>query len=91
MVYLMNLLASTTQSCELGADVIHPAPGTVAKPSYTSVVGSLDSHAVKYVPTTSVQEGRQEMIADMKGMCKVCDTMAFQVGSKLRMVIYTIL
>jgi len=70
----MNLLGSA-QICELGADVIHPAPGAVAKPSYTSVVGSVDSNAAKYVATISVQEGRQEMIADMKDMCKVCNTM----------------
>jgi len=35
------------------------------------VVGSVDSAAAKYVAVISVQAGRQEIIADMKEMCKV--------------------
>lgn len=32
-----------------GADTIHPAPGANGKPSYTALVGNIDSHMVKYV------------------------------------------
>ena len=67
----VNLLSA--QCCELGADVIHPAPNT-EKPSYAAVVGSVDCGAAKYVAASSVQKGRQEIIADMKDMCKACST-----------------
>ncbi|KAF5387029.1 hypothetical protein D9615_002113 [Tricholomella constricta] len=54
----------------LGADVIHPAPGTEGRPSFTSVVGNVDSDNAKYIATTSVQTSRQEMIDDLQSMCK---------------------
>jgi eukaryotic translation initiation factor 2C len=53
----------------LGADVIHPPPGATDRPSFTAVVGSVDSNAAKYVATTRVQTGRQEIINDLKEMC----------------------
>jgi len=54
----------------MGADVQHPAPGTEARPSFTSLVSSVDANCAKYVATTCVQEGRVELIADLKEMCK---------------------
>lgn len=33
----------------LGADVIHPAPGSDGRPSFTSLVGNVDSDTAKYV------------------------------------------
>ncbi|KAF8963796.1 argonaute-like protein [Flammula alnicola] len=54
----------------IGADVMHPAPGAQGCPSYTAVVGSVDSNAAKYVATSRVQTGRQEIIDDLKEMCK---------------------
>ncbi|KAF8891134.1 Piwi domain-containing protein [Gymnopilus junonius] len=54
----------------LGADVIHPPPGATDRPSFTAVVGSVDTHAAKYVATSRVQTGRQEIINDLKDMCK---------------------
>ncbi|KAF8963810.1 argonaute-like protein [Flammula alnicola] len=53
----------------IGADVIHPPPGAQARPSFTAVVGSVDSNAAKYVATSRVQTGRQEIIDDLKEMC----------------------
>jgi len=52
----------------LGADVIHPAPGSEGRPSFTSVVGNVDSDSSKYVATTRVQTSRQEMIDDLEEM-----------------------
>ncbi|KAF5364873.1 hypothetical protein D9757_013044 [Collybiopsis confluens] len=52
-----------------GADVMHPAPGSEA-PSFSAVVGSIDSRAVKYVPRISVQTSRLEIIADLGAMVK---------------------
>jgi eukaryotic translation initiation factor 2C len=53
----------------MGADVIHPAPGSEGRPSFTAVVGNVDSHTAKYIATTCVQTSRQEMIDDLKSMC----------------------
>ena len=51
--------------------MIHPPPGANDRPSFTAVVGSVDTYAAKYVATSRVQAGRQEIISDMKDMCKV--------------------
>ena len=48
-----------------GADVVHPAPGTEGRPSFTSVVGNVDSNNAKYIATARVQTGRQEIIEDL--------------------------
>ncbi|KAG5651697.1 hypothetical protein H0H81_007756 [Sphagnurus paluster] len=58
-----------TPTIVMGADVIHPAPGTEGRPSFTSVVGNVDSDTAKYIATTSVQKSRQEMIDDLEAMC----------------------
>ncbi|KAG6909899.1 hypothetical protein DXG01_014713 [Tephrocybe rancida] len=54
----------------MGADVIHPAPGSEGRPSFTSVVGNVDSESAKYIATTRVQTSKQEMIDDLQPMCK---------------------
>lgn len=53
-----------------GADVMHPAPG-VNRPSYSAIIGSVDSHTAKYVATSRAQTGRREIINDMQEMCQV--------------------
>ncbi|KAH9914769.1 argonaute-like protein [Epithele typhae] len=52
----------------MGADVIHPAPGTQGRPSFTSLVGNVDSDTAKYVAELQVQAGRQEMIEGLEEM-----------------------
>ncbi|KAJ3565826.1 hypothetical protein NP233_g7393 [Leucocoprinus birnbaumii] len=54
----------------MGADVQHPAPGAENRPSFTAVVGSVDSMASKYVATSNLQVGRQELIDDLQAMTK---------------------
>jgi eukaryotic translation initiation factor 2C len=54
-----------------GADTAHPAPGTQDRPSFTSVVANVDTNVAKYVASTRVQKSRQEIITDLKEMCKV--------------------
>ncbi|KAF7359006.1 Protein argonaute-2 [Mycena sanguinolenta] len=54
----------------LGADVMHPAPGSTGRPSFSAVVGSVDSNGAKYVAAQCVQESRQELISDLKEMTK---------------------
>ncbi|KAG9317399.1 argonaute-like protein [Chiua virens] len=54
----------------MGADVIHPAPGSDGRPSFTALVGNVDSNSAKYVATSRVQKSRQEIIEDLKDMAK---------------------
>ncbi|KAG6809227.1 hypothetical protein H0H93_016008 [Arthromyces matolae] len=61
----------------LGADVIHPAPGSQGRPSFTAVVGNVDSDNAKYIATTRVQTSRQEIIDDLKEMTVVRDLFFF--------------
>jgi len=56
----------------LGADVMHPAPGSDDRPSYTSLVGSIDTSGVRYVSTMEVQTSRKEIIEAMESMSTVC-------------------
>jgi len=54
----------------MGADVIHPAPGAEGRPSFTSLVSSVDRNTAKYIAISKVQTGRQEMIDDLEEMVK---------------------
>jgi len=54
----------------LGADVIHPAPGSDGRPSFTALVGNVDSNVSKYIATSRVQTSRKEIIEDMSEMTK---------------------
>ncbi|KAH7105502.1 eukaryotic translation initiation factor 2C [Auriculariales sp. MPI-PUGE-AT-0066] len=54
----------------LGADVIHPAPGSVGRPSFTALVGNVDGNVSKYIATSRVQTSRKEIIEDMSEMAK---------------------
>ncbi|KAG7439281.1 eukaryotic translation initiation factor 2C [Guyanagaster necrorhizus] len=53
----------------MGADVMHPAPGSQT-PSYAAVVASIDSNGARYIAKTTLQLGRQEMIGDLRTMAK---------------------
>jgi hypothetical protein len=50
---------------------MHPAAGTTGKPSFAALVASVDPQATKYVAQSRVQSSRQEMIEDLREMCKV--------------------
>jgi eukaryotic translation initiation factor 2C len=50
---------------------MHPAPGAGDRPSFTSLVGSIDQSAVRYVSTMAVQTSRKEIIDAMESMCTV--------------------
>ncbi|KAL7282382.1 hypothetical protein ACG7TL_003853 [Trametes sanguinea] len=52
----------------MGADVMHPAPGVSDRPSYTSLVGNVDSGTAKYIADCRVQTHRREMIDDLEDM-----------------------
>ncbi|KAF8744839.1 argonaute family, partial [Rhizoctonia solani] len=54
----------------MGADVAHPAPGTEGRPSFTALVGSVDSVASKYVAAHRAQKSRVEGITDLQEMAE---------------------
>ncbi|KAH0839868.1 argonaute-like protein [Lanmaoa asiatica] len=64
----------------LGADVIHPAPGSDGRPSFTAIVGNVDSNSAKYVATSRVQSSREEIIQDLREMAKHILTMYMKYG-----------
>lgn len=73
----INVVPSSTELSDpanptivIGADTAHPAPGAQDRPSFTSVVANVDTNVAKYVASTRVQKGRQEIITDLKEMCK---------------------
>ncbi|KAN0132399.1 Piwi domain containing protein [Lactarius tabidus] len=53
----------------MGADITHPPPGNHGRPSFTSLVGSIDANAVKYAAMMSVQSSPREVIEDLENMC----------------------
>jgi len=59
----------------MGADVIHPSPGSHGRPSFTALVANVDSDTAKYIATSRVQTSRQEMIDDLQEMSKHILTM----------------
>jgi hypothetical protein len=68
IVALPYILESNNPS---GADVIHPAPGSDGRPSFTALVGNVDSDTAKYIATSRVQASRVEIIEDLQDMTKV--------------------
>ncbi|KAF9009003.1 argonaute-like protein [Cyathus striatus] len=54
----------------MGADVIHPAPGSDGRPSFTALVANVDSNSAKYIADSRVQASRQEMIEELQAMSK---------------------
>ncbi|KAJ7047297.1 argonaute-like protein [Mycena alexandri] len=57
------------------ADVIHPAPGSDGRPSFTSLVANVDSDTAKYIAASRVQTSRQEMIEELESMSHHCLSM----------------
>ncbi|PPQ73788.1 hypothetical protein CVT24_007534, partial [Panaeolus cyanescens] len=66
----------------MGADVKHPSPGTVGKPSFSALVASTDPQCSHYTAVARAQTGRQEIIEDLKEMCLEAFDAARQKGSR---------
>jgi len=52
----------------MGADVNHPAPGDSLRPSFCSVIASMDSRACRYSASLRAQGPRVEIISDLEAM-----------------------
>ncbi|KAI9448012.1 Piwi-domain-containing protein [Lactarius indigo] len=65
----ISFLTNTTiPTIVMGAYVTHPAPGSGDCPSFASLVGSIDTSAVRYVSTMEVQTSRGEIVDAMESM-----------------------
>ncbi|KAJ4477407.1 argonaute-like protein [Lentinula aciculospora] len=72
------LTDSQNPTIVMGADVIHPAPGSHGRPSFTALVASVDSDNAKYIAECGVQTSRQEIIEDLETMAK--NTLTMYIG-----------
>ncbi|KAI9272608.1 Piwi domain-containing protein [Sporodiniella umbellata] len=74
----MNLFLPPTQipfiaqrpTIIFGADVTHPAPGDMNRPSVAALCASMDARASRYASAIRVQANRTEIIADLANMVK---------------------
>lgn len=57
--------------CLLGAHITHPPLESQDQPSFTSIIGSVDSSGVRYASRMGVQVSRRVVIEDMENMCAV--------------------
>lgn len=79
----------------MGADVTHPAPTEMNKPSIAAVVASMDRFAFRYIATFRIQKqntvakARIEIIKDMKNIAKSLLLSFYQVnGVKPEKIIF---
>ncbi|KAK0460469.1 uncharacterized protein EV420DRAFT_1532341 [Desarmillaria tabescens] len=54
----------------MGANVMHPTPGSQLPGSYAAVVGNIDSDGARYIAKTTLQLGRKKTIDDLRSMAK---------------------
>jgi eukaryotic translation initiation factor 2C len=52
----------------IGADVSHPAPGDVTRPSISALVGSIDASLSRFSSSIRIQTARAEIIGDLSDM-----------------------
>ncbi|KAI0289730.1 argonaute-like protein [Russula brevipes] len=53
----------------MGGDITHPPSGTRGRPSFSSITGSVDTHATRYVSRLGVQVTHRELIDGIEDMC----------------------
>ncbi|KAG8989796.1 hypothetical protein FRB94_014008 [Tulasnella sp. JGI-2019a] len=67
---VQSLTDPTNPTLILGCNVMHPAPGAgyKSRPSYTAVVGNIDSTTSRFVAASRVQKAGQEIVEDLEDM-----------------------
>ena len=66
-----NSIISQDKTMIVGIDVTHPSPGSaVNAPSVAGMVASVDRDLGQWPATLRIQQGRQEMVADLGSMLK---------------------
>ncbi|RCH92328.1 Eukaryotic translation initiation factor 2C [Rhizopus azygosporus] len=73
-----------------GADVTHPAPGDMNRPSVAALCASMDARASRYASAIRVQANRTEIIADLANMVKELLKTFYQASGQkpVRMIFY---
>ncbi|RKO83370.1 Piwi domain-containing protein, partial [Blyttiomyces helicus] len=72
-----------------GADVTHPGPGEISKPSIAALVGSMDAQCSRYAAAIRIQKGRNEVIRDLSGMIvELLRTFYQFCGSKPQRIVF---
>ncbi|KAI8092854.1 Piwi domain-containing protein [Halteromyces radiatus] len=61
---------SSEPAIVFGAEVTHPGPGDMNRPSVAALTASMDPYASRYASTVRVQANRTEVIADLANMVK---------------------
>jgi eukaryotic translation initiation factor 2C len=61
---------STNPTIVMGTHITHPAPGSTDRPSFSSLVGNVDSNVVKYSASMRVELSRGDMIDGLEEMAK---------------------
>jgi len=67
---LVFLLDSSQPVLVIGAHVSHSPPYVPDRPSFSALVGNVDSNVSKYIATSRVQTGRKVKIEDICEMTK---------------------
>ncbi|KAI8923006.1 Piwi domain-containing protein [Entophlyctis helioformis] len=73
----------------MGADVTHPAMGSLSTQSIAAVVASMDAQCSRYAASIRVQRGRHEHIQDLGGMAiELLKTFFQTCGAKPERIIF---
>lgn len=75
----------------MGADITHPPLGNCRRPSFTSLVGTIDANAVQLASRMSAQPSQREVIEDLENMCVVPFFRAVQRGNRQTPQAYLVL
>ncbi|KAJ6521406.1 hypothetical protein B0H19DRAFT_1203957, partial [Mycena capillaripes] len=67
----VSVLTGTNNS----SDVIHLAPGSNGRPSFTALVANVNSDMAKYIAASHVQTSQQETIEELESMSHYCLSM----------------
>ncbi|KZO92299.1 Piwi-domain-containing protein [Calocera viscosa TUFC12733] len=78
--YLMD---ASNPTLVLGADSIHPTPGSEMRPTFTAVVSSVDTNVSKYYAQMRPQDSRKEIIDDLADYSKIAIDCFKQYRSKI--------
>ncbi|KZV70747.1 Piwi-domain-containing protein [Peniophora sp. CONT] len=78
VAYNPHLTALSGNTLILGADVTHPSPGILNRPSFPAVVGSLNDSFTQYASCMDVQEPRRDSIENL------CEMVRYLIGRWFR-------
>ncbi|KAG1840437.1 Piwi domain-containing protein [Suillus subluteus] len=85
IIFNPQLVIMLTDPCNptivMGANVTHPAFGSDGCPSFTTLVGNLDSNTAKYIAISHIQVSHVEIIENLQDMVKYCQFAEKKTGN----------